>query len=236
MLELRHLSCGYGLVTVVHDLDLDVLPGQITALLGPNGAGKSSTVMAIAGHTTVKGGDIIFEGKSILAMSPADRTRFGISVVPEGRRVFPDLTVAENLLVGGYVRSRKEASVNEERVLALFPRLKERHGQQAGTLSGGEQQMLAIGRALMTSPRLIMIDELSLGLMPAMVDLCINAVQALKQQGIGVLLVEQNTHRAIGIADQVVVLASGRVAFSGPSNEISNDSSFADKYLGVGVH
>ncbi|HWM83981.1 MAG TPA: ABC transporter ATP-binding protein, partial [Pseudolabrys sp.] len=202
-------------MTVVHDLDLDVLPGQITALLGPNGAGKSSTVMAIAGHTTVKGGDIAFEGKSILAMSPADRTRLGIAIVPEGRRVFPDLTVAQNLLIGGYVRSRKEAAANEERVLALFPRLKERHSQQAATLSGGEQQMLAIGRALMTSPRLIMIDELSLGLMPAMVDLCINAVQALKRQGIGVLLVEQNTHRAIGIADRVVVLASGRVAFSG---------------------
>ena len=236
MLEVRALSCGYGSVTVVHGLDLDVMPGQITALLGPNGAGKSSAIMAIAGHTAVKAGGITFEGESILGMSPADRTRLGIAIVPEGRRVFPDLTVSENLLVGGYVRSKAEASSNEERVLALFPRLKERHRQRAATLSGGEQQMLAIGRALMASPRLIMIDELSLGLMPAMVDLCINAIRSLTQQGIGVLLVEQNTHRAIAVADHVTVLVSGRMAFRGNSDLVRNDPSFADKYLGVSAH
>lgn len=236
MLEVRQLSCGYGSVTVVHGLDLDVMPGQITALLGPNGAGKSSAIMAIAGHTAVKAGGITFEGESILDLSPADRTRLGIAIVPEGRRVFPDLTVSENLLVGGYVRSKAEASSNEDRVLTLFPRLKERHRQRAATLSGGEQQMLAIGRALMASPRLIMIDELSLGLMPAMVDLCINAIQSLTQQGIGVLLVEQNTHRAIAVADHVTVLVSGRMAFSGNSDRVRNDPNFADKYLGVSAH
>ncbi len=233
MLEISGLHCGYGQVTVVHGLDLTVMPGAITALLGPNGAGKSSTIMAVAGHTAVSAGDIRFEGKSILHLSPADRTRLGIAIVPEGRRVFPDLTVAENLLVGGYVRSARESKASEARVLALFPRLKERHRQRAATLSGGEQQMLAIGRALMASPRLIMIDELSLGLMPAMVDLCMGAIQSLKDQGIGVLLVEQNTHRAIAVADHVTVLVSGRVAFAGGSDAVRGDPAFVDKYLGV---
>lgn len=236
MLEVRQLACGYGAVTVVHGLDLDVVPGKITALLGPNGAGKSSAIMAIAGHTEVKAGSLTFNGQSLLGLSPADRTRLGIAIVPEGRRVFPDLTVSENLLVGGYVRSRAEAAANEERVLALFPRLGERHRQYAETLSGGEQQMLAIGRALMASPRLVMIDELSLGLMPAMVDLCINAIQSLAEQGIGVLLVEQNTHRAIAVADTVTVLASGNMAFSGASDLVRNDPNFADRYLGVSAH
>jgi branched-chain amino acid transport system ATP-binding protein len=233
MLELKHLSCGYGLVTVVEDLDLKVPQGSITALLGPNGAGKSSTIMAIAGHVEVKRGDILFDGESIVALSPSERTNKGLAIVPEGRRVFPDLTVAENLLVGGYIRSKAEAAANEERVLALFPRLRERYRQRAGTLSGGEQQMLAIGRALMASPRLVMIDELSLGLMPAMVDLCIDAIQKLKQQGIGVLLVEQNTRRAISVADNVTVLVSGRVAFSGTGETIRDDPDFVDKYLSV---
>jgi branched-chain amino acid transport system ATP-binding protein len=235
MLDVRKLSCGYGSVTVVHDLDLQVEPGKVTALLGPNGAGKTSAIMAIAGHTQVKGGSIAFDGESILGLSPADRTRRGIAIVPEGRRIFPDLTVAENLLVGGYVRSRTEAAANEERVLELFPRLNERHGQRAGTLSGGEQQMLAIGRALMTSPRLIMIDELSLGLMPAMVDLCLRAIQSLVDQGIGVLLVEQNTHRALAVADTVTILASGNMVFTGASEVVRNDPEFADRYLGVGA-
>jgi len=236
MLDARKLSCGYGSVTVVHGLDLKVEPGKVTALLGPNGAGKTSVIMAIAGHTRVTGGSLTFDGEDILGLSPADRTRRGIAIVPEGRRIFPDLTVAENLLVGGYIRSKAEASVNKERVLALFPRLGERHRQSAGTLSGGEQQMLAIGRALMTSPRLMMIDELSLGLMPAMVDICMKAVQSLADEGIGVLLVEQNTHRAVAVADTVTVLASGNMVFSGASQLVRDDPTFADRYLGVGAH
>ena len=175
-------------------------------------------------------------GRVFSASSPSERTQRGIGLVPEGRRVFPDLTVAENLLVGGYVRPRAQAAANEERVLSLFPRLRERYRQRAGTLSGGEQQMLAIGRALMPSPRLVMIDELSLGLMPAMVDICINAVQALKEEGIGVLLVEQNTHRAIAIADHVTVLVSGRVAYQASGQDSRSDPGFVDKYLGIGAH
>jgi branched-chain amino acid transport system ATP-binding protein len=236
MLELRQLSCGYGLVTVVEDLNLTVSDGSITALLGPNGAGKTSTIMGIAGHVQVKAGDILLDGQSILGLSPSERTRRGLGLVPEGRRVFPDLTVAENLLVGGYVRPSAQAVANEARVLSLFPRLRERYRQRAGTLSGGEQQMLAIGRALMPSPRLVMIDELSLGLMPAMVDICIGAVDALKREGIGILLVEQNTHRAIAIADSVTVLVSGRVAYQAGGREARSDPSFVDSYLGIGAH
>lgn len=236
MLELRKLACGYGLVTVVEDLNLTVPAGSITALLGPNGAGKTSAIMGVAGHVQVKAGDIALDGQSILGLSPSERTRRGIGLAPEGRRVFPDLTVAENLLVGGYVRTRAQAGANEARVLSLFPRLRERYRQRAGTLSGGEQQMLAIGRALMPSPRLIMIDELSLGLMPAMVDICINVVQTLKREGIAVLLVEQNTHRAIGVADHVTVLVSGRVAYQASGKDARNDPGLVDKYLGIGAH
>jgi branched-chain amino acid transport system ATP-binding protein len=233
MLELRNLSCGYGLVTVVEALSLEVHAGSITALLGPNGAGKSSTIMAIAGHVQVQGGEILLDGQTLRGLSPSARTRLGIGLVPEGRRIFPDLSVAENLLVGGYTRSVAEAAANEQRVLDLFPRLRDRYRQRAGTLSGGEQQMLAIARALMSSPRLILIDELSLGLMPAMVDVCLNAVQALKESGIGVLLVEQNTHRAISIADRVTVLVSGRVAFAGEGSRVRDDPRFVDRYLGL---
>jgi branched-chain amino acid transport system ATP-binding protein len=236
MLELKNLSCGYGLVTVVEALDLEVKAGRITALLGANGAGKSSVIMTIAGHVLLKGGDIVLEGQSLKGLSPSERTRRGIGLVPEGRRVFPDLSVAENLLVGGYTRTTEEAAANEQRVLDLFPRLRERYRQRAGTMSGGEQQMLAIARALMASPRLIMIDELSLGLMPAMVDVCLNAVEKLKESGIGVLLVEQNTHRAVSIADQVVVLVSGHVAFSGEGSHTRGDPHFVDKYLGLDAH
>jgi branched-chain amino acid transport system ATP-binding protein len=233
MLELRNVSCGYGLVTVVEALSLEVHAGSITALLGPNGAGKSSTIMAIAGHVQVQGGEILLDGQTLRGLSPSARTRLGIGLVPEGRRIFPDLSVAENLLVGGYTRSVAEAAANEQRVLDLFPRLRDRYHQRAGTLSGGEQQMLAIARALMSSPRLILIDELSLGLMPAMVDVCLNAVQALKESGIGVLLVEQNTHRAISIADRVTVLVSGRVAFAGEGSRVRDDPRFVDRYLGL---
>ena len=236
MLELKQIACGYGVVTVVENLDLAVPGGSVIALLGPNGAGKTSVIMGIAGHVEVKAGDILLDGWSIVGLSPSERTRRGIGLVPEGRRVFPDLTVAENLLVGGYVRPSTQAATSEQRVLALFPRLRERYRQRAGTLSGGEQQMLAIGRALMASPKLIMIDEMSLGLMPAMVETCAAAVEALKQEGIGVLLVEQNTHRAIAIADHVTVLVSGRTAYQASGREARSDPGFVDKYLGIGAH
>ncbi|MFN0301003.1 MAG: ABC transporter ATP-binding protein [Burkholderiales bacterium] len=233
MLDLFNLACGYGNIQAVDGLDLHVERGQLVALLGPNGAGKTSTMMAIAGHVEVQRGTIALHGHDITRASPVERTRAGIGLAPEGRRIFPDLTVAENLLVGGYTLSRERARDEEGKVLALFPRLRERYRQRAGSLSGGEQQMLAIGRALMPAPRLLLIDELSLGLMPTMIDACLEAVVALKAQGLAILLVEQNTERALEVADQVTVLVSGRVAYRATGSEARADSGLVDSFLGL---
>jgi branched-chain amino acid transport system ATP-binding protein len=233
MLELKGFACGYGLVRAVHALDLVAQAGKITALLGPNGAGKSSTIMAIAGHVELQAGRVLFEGEDIGTLAPVERTRRGIAIVPEGRRIFPDLTVAENLLVGGYTKSAADARRTVEEVYALFPRLAERRRQYAGLLSGGEQQMLAIGRALMARPRLMLVDELSLGLMPAMVELCFRALVELKRQGMAILLVEQNTHRALAAADRVVVLVSGRKAYEADGEQARRDPAMVDSFLGL---
>ncbi len=234
MLELRQVSIMRGALRVVETLDLEVAPGSITALLGPNGAGKSSTIMAIAGHVPVVEGEILFEGRDIGRLAPPERTRLGMALVPEGRRVFADLTVAENLVVGGYLLPASEAGAREEEVLALFPRLAERRGQRAATLSGGEQQMLAIARALMARPRLLLVDELSLGLMPAIVDLCFSVLEKLcREQGLSCLLVEQNTHKALALADRVTVLAAGRVLWQGSAAEARAEERLLDRMLGL---
>jgi branched-chain amino acid transport system ATP-binding protein len=233
MLELAGFGCGYGQVQAVESLDLSVAEGQVTALLGPNGAGKTSTIMAIAGHVQVQRGSVRFAGEEIARLAPVERTRRGIALAPEGRRIFPDLTVGENLLIGGYTRDKADARAAEESVIGLFPRLGERYRQRAGSLSGGEQQMLAIGRALMARPRLLMVDELSLGLMPAMVDICFSALLDLKARGLGVLLVEQNTHRALEVADKVVVLVSGRKAYDADGARARRDPALVDSFLGI---
>jgi branched-chain amino acid transport system ATP-binding protein len=233
MLELKGFGCGYGLVQAVEGLDLAVPQGQITALLGPNGAGKTSTLMAIAGHVEVQAGRIELLGEDLAPLPPVERTRRGIAIAPEGRRIFPDLTVAENLLVGGYTQSAAQARQTGEQVLTLFPRLRERLRQRAGSLSGGEQQMLAIGRALMARPKLLLVDELSLGLMPAMVDLCFRALAELRSQGIAVLVVEQNTHRALEAADQVTVLVSGRKVYEAAGAQARRDPQLVDSFLGL---
>jgi len=233
MLELKGFACGYGLVQAVEALDLSVLGGRITALLGPNGAGKSSTLMAIAGHVSVHRGQISFLGQDIRSLSPAERTRRGIAIAPEGRRIFSDLTVAENLMVGGYSQARVDARETEESVLMLFPWLRERYRQRAGSLSGGEQQMLAIGRALMARPKLLLVDELSLGLMPAMVEACFDVLVRLKSQGLGILVVEQNTHRALAAADDVVVLVSGQKAYQASGERARRDPAMIDSFLGM---
>ena len=232
MLEVEALDCGYGLLRAVHGASFRVEAGRITALLGPNGAGKSSTVMAIAGHVPVSSGDIRLDGESMVSATPVERTRRGIGLVPEGRRVFADLSVAENLLVGGYAQGREAARAGEARVLALFPRLGERYRQRAGTLSGGEQQMLAIGRALMAGPKVLLIDELSLGLMPAVVDQCFAAIIDLVREGVAVLLVEQNTQRALEHADSVVVLVSGHTVYRAGGEDARRDAGLVDTYLG----
>ncbi len=233
MLELTSISCGYGAFQAVHELSLSLRPGTITGLLGANGAGKSSTLMCIAGHVQRQGGSIRLDGQDISASGPTERVRKGIAISPEGRRLFKDLTVEDNLRVGGMVQPAQVFTQDRDRVLALFPRLGERLNSLAGNLSGGEQQMLAIGRALMTRPRLIMIDELSLGLMPKVIDLCYQALIQLRSEGMTVLLVEQNTERVLKIADDVCVLESGSTVWQGSADAARNDPQLTAAYLGL---
>ena len=233
MLELRNLSCGYGVFHALHELNLTLRPGTITGLIGPNGAGKSSTLMCIAGHVTQQGGSIVFDGEDVGALPPTERVRRGIAISPEGRRLFKDLSVEDNLRVGGMIHPVQGYARDRDRVLEMFPRLGERIKSLAGNLSGGEQQMLAIGRALMARPRLIMIDELSLGLMPKIIDLCYSALQQLRDEGMTVLLVEQNTERVLSVADDVCVLESGRAVWQGTAAAARQDESLSAAYLGL---
>jgi branched-chain amino acid transport system ATP-binding protein len=233
MLTLDGLNCGYGAVRAVHDLSFDLPAGTLLALLGPNGAGKTSTIMAIMGHVDIYSGRIVYEGAEITRRRAVDRAELGIAMVPEGRQLFPDLTVDENLTVGGYAHARARDRVNRERVFQVFPRLAERKTQLASSLSGGEQQMLAIGRALMAEPRLLLVDELSLGLMPKMVDLCLKALLDLKREGVTILLVEQNTARALDVADQVIVLSSGAAVFRGSAAQAKAEHSLFATFLGM---
>lgn len=233
MLELKNVSCGYGVFNAVHELSLVVRPASITALLGANGAGKSSTLMCIAGHGQLQAGKIMFEGQDISAMEVTQRVRSGIAISPEGRRLFKDLSVEDNLRVGGVIHPTSFYAQDRERVLSLFPRLGERINSLAGNLSGGEQQMLAIGRALMTRPKLIMIDELSLGLMPKVIDQCYAALQLLRSEGMSILLVEQNTERALATADDVCVLESGATVWQGTAAEARKDTKLAAAFLGL---
>ena len=233
MLRLTELSAGYGAFTAVHELNLVVAPATVFALVGANGAGKSSTIMAIAGHVAVQGGQVELDGQDITALPVVGRVSRGIALAPEGRRLFRDLSVRENLMIGGYARPRRDEAENRARVIELFPRLGERLDQRAGTLSGGEQQMLAIGRALMAQPRLLMVDEVSLGLMPAAVDVCYAAIRRLKEAGISVLLVEQSTGRALDVADSVCVLESGRAVWQGSAEEARRDPAMIEAYMGL---
>lgn len=231
MLELQGLRAGYGSIEAVHGIDLRVPQGKITAIIGPNGAGKSSTMLAIVGQVRTMGGSVRFQGEDITGLGPAERTRRGIAIAPEGRRIFADLTVRENLIVGGYLHTPAEAAAREEEVLQLFPRLRERAQQRAGSLSGGEQQMLAIGRALMARPQLLLVDELSLGLMPKVVDDIFAALLQLKAAGLTVLLVEQNIQRVLADADQVAVLTAGRLAYFGPADQAAAQTDLAKLLL-----
>ena len=233
LLDIENFSCGYGEMIAVRDLSFAIEPGEILALLGPNGAGKTSTMLAIMGHVAIKSGAVRVAGTDITRTPALARAGLGLALVPEGRRLFSDLTVAENLTVGGYSRSRADETRNTERVLTLFPRLGERRSQLAASLSGGEQQMLAIGRALMCEPRLLLVDELSLGLMPKMVDLCLEALRLLNKEGLAILLVEQNTARALDVAHHVCVMASGRSVFHGTAETARRDVDLLHSYFGV---
>jgi len=233
MLKLENLNCGYGSVEAVHDISFEVPSGTVFALLGPNGAGKTSTMMAIMGHVDIHGGRIILEGRDITRRRAIDRVGLGVALVPEGRQLFSDLTVDENLTIGGYARPASRDAAKRDRVFAIFPRLHERRTQLAGSLSGGEQQMLAIGRALMAEPRLLLVDELSLGLMPKMVDLCLDALLALKRDGLTIVLVEQNTARALDVADKVCVMSSGVQVYQGTAVEARAAGSMFATFLGI---
>ncbi|MCP4631125.1 MAG: ABC transporter ATP-binding protein [bacterium] len=233
MLRLESLSCGYGEMTAVQKLTLNIPDGEITAMLGANGAGKSSTIMCIAGHVAVIGGKVIYDGKEITHATPMERVKSGIAVVPEGRRLFPSLTVKENLIVGGYSQPRETSRNSIDHVLKLFPRLGDRLKQAAGSLSGGEQQMLSIGRAMMSNPKLLLIDELSLGLMPKIIDLCYEAITELKKEGLTILLVEQSTQRALEVADRVCVLESGKEVWLGTAREARDNAALIDAFLGL---
>jgi branched-chain amino acid transport system ATP-binding protein len=233
MLALEGLSCGYGPMQAVHRLDLAVAECGITALLGANGAGKSSTIMCIAGHVRVFEGRVIYKEVDITQLTPMERVKNGIAIVPEGRRLFPRLTVRENLIVGGYTCSKDHTKSGMDRVLNMFPRLAERLSQRAGSLSGGEQQMLAIGRALMSEPELLLVDELSLGLMPKMIDICYEAIAELNRGGVTIVLVEQSTQRALDVADQVCVLESGQTVWKGSALDALNSAELIDSLLGL---
>ena len=233
MLRLESLNCGYGEMTVVHGLTLNIPAGEITALLGANGAGKSSTILCIAGHVAVMAGRILYKEKDITHTTPMERVAAGIAVVPEGRRLFPNLTVKENLVVGGYSQPRDFTRQGIDRVLTLFPRLGERLGQVAGSLSGGEQQMLSIGRAMMSQPEMLLIDELSLGLMPKMIDICYEAINELKRKGLTILLIEQSTQRALDVADRVCVLESGKVVWKDTAEKARDNAELIDALLGL---
>jgi len=233
MLKISNIQCGYEDIVAVHDLSFEAAAGEVFALIGANGAGKTTTIMALAGHVAPMRGSILVEGPDISEEKAQGRLSHGIALVPEGRRVFPDLSVENNLTVGGHTVGREALRSNRENAYQIFPRLAERRTQLAGSLSGGEQQMLAIARAMMASPKILLVDELSLGLMPKMVDECYQVVDTLKQQGLLIVLVEQSTQRALEVADQVAVLESGRLAWYGDGESARRDSSIVSAYLGA---
>jgi len=234
MLELNDIHARYGAITALRGVSISVNQGELVALLGVNGAGKSTTLATIAGVMHPWQGSILFEGNSILGKSPEQIARLGISLVPEGRDIFPSLTVEENLRLGAYTRSEKSEyrrSLGE--VFDLFPVLKERLQQPGGTLSGGEQQQLAIARALMSSPRLLMLDEPSLGLAPALVDQIFELVARLHQRGVTILLVEQNVVRTLEIVDRAYVMNTGLIDSQGTPQQLRAQADIEGIYMGV---
>ena len=234
MLEVRHISVHYGDVQAVKDVSLRVEEGRIAVLLGPNAAGKSTTLRAISGLLTVRSGDVLLDGDRIQNRAPDDIVERGVIHVPEGRGLFGSLTVLENLDLGAYTaRARREKKRSLARVFALFPRLEERGRQLAASLSGGEQQMCAIARGLMACPRLLMIDEMSLGLAPLLVRSMFQTVSEIARTGITVLLVEQAVHRSLQVAQSGFILENGRTVLSGTTDELSRHEHVKKVYLGM---
>ena len=233
LLELRDVHTSYGAIQALRGISLVVNPGETVAVIGANGAGKTTTLMTICGILRAGAGEVRFDGASIARTPPHEIVDRGLSQVPEGRHIFPRLTVLENLEMGAYlVRSRAEIDSSLESVFALFPILAERRRQPGGTLSGGEQQMLALGRALMTSPRLLLLDEPSLGLAPLIVRDVFRTIAELRERGTTILLVEQNAHQALSIADRAYVMETGTITKEGPGRELLGDPAIRAAYLG----
>ena len=233
MLRIDNLRVNYGGIEAVKDISFEVPEGKIVTLIGANGAGKSTTLRAIAGLVKPASGRIRLQAEDLTALSPDRIVSKGITLVPEGRRVFPDLTVLENLKIGAYLRSDKEGIAHDlDWVYELFPRLKERSWQAAGTLSGGEQQMLAVGRALMSRPKLMMMDEPSLGLAPLIVREIFEIIKEINRQGVTILLIEQNANMALHTADVGYVLETGRITLSGAGKELLANEAVKKAYLG----
>ena len=232
-LEIKDLHVSYGGIRALKGVDLTVEEGQIVTLIGANGAGKSTTLRAISGLQKPQSGSILYGGEELVGLPAKEIVRRSIIHVPEGRRVFPDMTVAENLKIGAFLRTDKDGIADDmDYVHSLFPRLKERSWQLAGTLSGGEQQMLAVGRALMSRPKVLMMDEPSLGLAPLIVKDIFSIIRRVNQDGITVLLIEQNANAALRIADYGYVLETGTIALSGTGEELLRNESVREAYLG----
>ena len=233
MLEIKDLEVFYGVIQAIKGVSFEVGEGEVSALIGANGAGKTTILHTITGLIQAKSGHVFFEGQEITKLPGHKIVSKGIAHVPEGRRVFADLTVLENLKLGAYTRKdKKEIEESLEMIYKRFPRLKERRGQLAGTLSGGEQQMLAMGRALMSRPRIILMDEPSMGLSPIFVNEIFDIIQEVSRGGTTVLLVEQNAKKALSIADRAYVLETGKITLSGDAKELMNDESVKKAYLG----
>lgn len=233
VLELKGLRAGYGQMKVLHGIDLTIEMGEIVALLGSNGAGKSTLNNNVSGIFRPTGGQILFEGRDISGLRSEAIVDLGIVQVPEGRRIFPNMSIRENLELGSYRRGKPRRSENIEKVVEVFPRLEERFGQLAGTLSGGEQQMLAIGRAMMSEPRLLILDEPSLGLSPLLVEEMFGLIQDLNNQGLAIFLVEQNVMQSLEIADRAYVMENGSIVLSGIAAELIDDPDLKKSYLGL---
>lgn len=234
MLTVKDLNVSYGAIHAIHDVSLTVNDGEIVSLIGANGAGKTTILHTITGLKKAQSGSVIYNDKDLLKTEPSKIITLGMAHVPEGRHIFPAMTVAENLEMGAYIRNDKDGiqkSVKE--VFERFPRLKERRRQLAGTLSGGEQQMLAVGRALMSNPKIILMDEPSMGLSPLLVKEIFHIIQEVHKQGITVLLVEQNAKMALSIADRAYVLETGSISMSGDAKELLNNEQVKKAYLGL---
>ncbi len=233
LLKVSGLKVAYGGIQAVKGADFEVREGELVSLIGSNGAGKTTTMKAITGTLPINEGDIEYLGKSIKGQGPWDLVRQGLAMVPEGRGVFTRMTITENLQMGAYIRKDKAGiAADMDKVFTIFPRLKERRDQLAGTMSGGEQQMLAMGRALMSRPKVLLLDEPSMGLSPIMVDKIFEVVKDVSAQGVTILLVEQNASRALAIADRGYVMESGLVTMTGDAREMLNDPKVRAAYLG----